>query len=70
VRTGLIDPFELANLTRDLDAIRVKEESYRMRKHGMSDGEFDRVARKLDAFQTDLDRRGAEKVNHYSVAER
>ena len=36
----------------------------------MSDGEFDRVARKLDAFQTDLDRRGAEKVNHYSVAER
>lgn len=51
---GLIDPLELANMRRDLDAIKVKEEKYRMRKHGMSDEKQEKVADLLAEFQSRL----------------
>jgi hypothetical protein len=59
---GLIDSFELANLTRDLDAIRVKEEDFRMRAQGMSPKAFARVEKRLNAFQSNLNYRCAEKA--------
>jgi len=54
---GLIDPFELANRTRDLDAIRVHEEGLRMSKHGMNQKGMQKIAAQLNAFQSDLDYR-------------
>lgn len=58
---GVIDPFELANLGRDLDAIRVKEESYRMSRKGMTAHAFGKIFNDLEAFQANLDNRANEK---------
>lgn len=59
---GLIDPFELANMTRDLDAIRVREEAYRMGKQGMTVRAAEKISKKLAGFQADLDRRSSQAV--------
>lgn len=62
---GLIDPLELANMHRDLDAIRVKEDSYRMR--GFSSGGYDSIASRLARFEADLNGRCGEKSNVIAV---
>lgn len=51
---GLIDPLELANMRRDLDAIKVREEKYRMRTHGLSDENEQKIADLLTEFQSRL----------------
>lgn len=51
---GLIDPYELSNMTRDLDAIRCKEEAFRMSTHGMTMKSFNRIATKLAQFESNL----------------
>ncbi len=51
---GLIDPLELANMRRDLDAIKCKEESYRMRSQGLTTSAEARIAARLDVFQDAL----------------
>lgn len=58
---GVIDPYELANLGRDLDAIRVKEEKYRMSKKGMTPHAFGKIFNDLQSFQTNLENRTNEK---------
>jgi len=58
---GLLDPLELANMRRDLDAIRVKEEAYCMSKNGLEPGDEAKILAKLDAFQSRLDQRTAER---------
>jgi hypothetical protein len=67
---GLIDPFELSNRTRDLDAIRVHEEALRMSKHGLTAKGAEKIAAKLAAFQTDLDARAAANSAPATVASR
>ena len=57
---GLIDPYELANLTRDLDSIRVKEEALRMRKQGMTPKASAKIEKALAAFEANLDERAAQ----------
>lgn len=59
---GLVDPFELANMTRDLDAIRVREEAFRMRKQGMTPRAMEKIAKDLASFQADLNNRTNEKA--------
>jgi len=54
-RLGLIDPFQLSKMTRDLDAIRCREEAMRMRAQGMTPKAEARIARQLNIFQTGLD---------------
>jgi hypothetical protein len=54
---GLIDPFELANRTRDLDAIRVHEDALRIRKQRMTANAMQKIVAQLNAFQSDLDYR-------------
>jgi len=44
---------------RDLDSIRVKEDSYRMR--GFTSGGYDRIADRLARFEMDLNARCGEK---------
>lgn len=51
---GLIDPLELANMRRDLDAIKVKEEKYRMQSDGLSSDDAQKIADKLTLFQERL----------------
>jgi len=58
---GLIDPMELANMRRDLDAIRVKEESYRMRPSGLTTGGYDRIADRLAWFESNLNAHCSDK---------
>jgi len=58
---GLIDPLELANMRRDLDAIRVKEESYRMRPDGLTSGGYARIADRLTMFEANLQRHCSDK---------
>jgi hypothetical protein len=58
---GLIDPLELANMHRDLDAIRVKEDMCRMK--GLTSGGYRDIKASLFRFQRDLDRRCGEKSN-------
>ncbi|HEY9714513.1 MAG TPA: hypothetical protein V6C72_13690 [Chroococcales cyanobacterium] len=53
-KLGLIDPLELANMRRDLDAIRVKEESYRMNNNGLTSGGAEHIADRLDQFEQRL----------------
>ena len=65
---GLIDPFELSNMTRDLDAIRCREEAFRMRKQGMTPKAMTKIAKDLDSFQADLNRRCNERQS-YTVAQ-
>jgi len=65
---GLIDPFELSNMTRDLDSIRCREEAFRMRKQGMTPKAMAKIARDLNSFQTDLNARCGERRS-YTVAQ-
>jgi hypothetical protein len=58
---GLIDPMELANMRRDLDAIRVKEESYRMGSSGLTSGGSARIADRLGMFEGNLQRHCSDK---------
>ncbi|HEY9772218.1 MAG TPA: hypothetical protein V6C81_00255 [Planktothrix sp.] len=51
---GLIDPFQLSKMTRDLDAIRCREEAFRMRTKGMTPTDEMRIAGKLNMFQANL----------------
>jgi hypothetical protein len=64
---GIIDPLELANMQRDLDAIKVKEESYRMRSHGMSSECAQRISDRLESFQDRLLAKVSEK-GHVATA--
>lgn len=64
---GLIDPYELANMGRDLDGIRVKEEAYRMRTRGLTSGGYNRIALKLAQFQGRLNHHCADKVTSVVV---
>lgn len=58
---GLIDPLELANMQRDLDVIKVKEEAFRMRKQGMTDEAEQKIADRLSEFQSRLLSKVADK---------
>src|SRR5581483_8308001 len=60
--TGLIDSFELANMRRDLDAIRVKEDAYRMSNNGLTSGGYERIANRLDDFEARLMRHGTKEA--------
>jgi hypothetical protein len=51
---GLIDPYELSNMSRDLDAIRCREEAFRMSTRGMTQRSFDRIATELAKFESNL----------------
>jgi hypothetical protein len=53
---GLIDPFQLSKMTRDLDAIRCHEEAYRMRSQGMTPKNEVRIQNQLALFQANLNR--------------
>jgi hypothetical protein len=64
---GLIDPLELANMRRDLDAIKVKEEKYRMRTHGITDEDEQRISDLLTEFQGRLLAKVSEK-GHVATA--
>lgn len=59
--SGIIDPLELANMRRDLDGIKVKEESYRMRASGMTPTAEARIHDKLDLFESRLMQKVADK---------
>lgn len=64
---GLIDPLELANMRRDLDAIKVREEKYRMRTHGMTDENEQKISDLLTDFQGRLLAKVSEK-GHVATA--
>jgi hypothetical protein len=61
---GLIDSLELANLTRNLDAIRCHEEKFRMSTHGMTPKKQARIEKQLCAFSADLNKRCNEKLSY------
>jgi hypothetical protein len=60
-KLGLIDPLELANMRRDLDAIRVKEESYRMSTSGLTSGGYAHIADRLALFEGNLQKHCSDK---------